>query len=77
LLRRRTAAISKGGLKDACDTHVTVAAPKRPSLRDVITYTPFDSIRSAFCLTFASTSTRLPRPLDARPDRPFRLLGSV
>src|SRR5581483_771662 len=54
LLSLRTAAMINGGLKDACDTQVTVAAPYRLLHRDVSTYTPFDSIRSVFCLTFAS-----------------------
>jgi hypothetical protein len=56
LLSRPTAAISKGGLKDACETQEIVAAPRQLSFPDVSTYTPFDIIRSVFCLTFASTA---------------------
>jgi hypothetical protein len=53
----------RGGLKDTCETQETVAAASRSSLREVSTYTPFDSNRSVFCLTFASIVTRLSRSL--------------
>jgi len=36
LLSGRTAAMISGGRNDACETHVTVAAPKRSPLRDVM-----------------------------------------
>src|SRR5580658_1585478 len=46
LLSGRIAAISKGGRKEAWDTHVTVAPPYWSLPREVMMYTPFVSMRS-------------------------------
>src|ERR1700690_4675794 len=58
LLSLRTAAIKSGGLKEDCETQVTVAAPRvRPS-REVRMYIPLVRRRRVFCLVFWSTSHR-------------------
>src|SRR5580658_4626612 len=46
----RNATISNGGLKDACDTQVMVAAPKDLALREVRIYMPLVRSRRTFCL---------------------------
>src|SRR5260370_7596165 len=66
LLSGRTAATISGGLNDACDTHVTVAAPKRAPLREVMTYMPFENIRNVFFLAFGSIAAP-PRTPDRSP----------
>src|SRR5436309_6420907 len=64
LLSGRTAVSIRGGRNEACETQVTVAAPNRSPLRDVMTQRPFDSIRSVV-LRFAG-SMRWSRPPSGR-----------
>ena len=50
----RNATINNGGLKDACDTQVMVAAPKPLAPRDVRIYMPLVRSRRTFCLILGS-----------------------
>jgi hypothetical protein len=54
LLSVLIAAMMSGGAKEACESHVIVAAPKWSPSRDVTTYIPFEILRKVFCLTLGS-----------------------
>jgi len=58
----RTAAMSKGGLKEACETQVMVAAPNASAWGEVMTYIPFVNSRNVFFLAFGSMGAASTNP---------------
>src|SRR5688572_22068623 len=57
LLAGRIAAITSGGLNEACEIHVSVAAPCSTPCDEVITYMPFDIRRNARLRTAGSMAS--------------------